>query len=58
MIVKSGKKWFVKTQDGSKTLGTHSTKRDAVRQLQAIESSKKKEKKRVPHPQGKSKYNV
>lgn len=41
-IVRSGNEWLVKTEDGSKTLGHHQSKEDAVKQLQAIEISKHK----------------
>ena len=41
-IVKRGSKWAVVSKDGSKTLGTHDTKEDAVKQLQAIEINKHK----------------
>lgn len=40
MIVKSGSQYKVKTEDGSRTLGTHSSHEDAARQLRAIEASK------------------
>lgn len=40
MVVKSGNKWLVKTEDGSKTLGEHATKEEADKQLAAIEASK------------------
>jgi hypothetical protein len=39
MIVKDGDKWKVTSKDG-KTLGTHSTKKDAQKQLAAVEISK------------------
>jgi hypothetical protein len=42
MIVKKGNKWLVKSSDGKKTLGTHSSKAKALRQLMAVEISKKK----------------
>jgi hypothetical protein len=44
MIIKSGKNWVVKDSSGKKTLGTHSSKKDAAKQLAAIEISKKKRK--------------
>lgn len=39
-IVKHGNKWQVKNKKGTKVLGTHSSKKAAVKQLQAIEISK------------------
>ena len=39
-VLKRGKKWVVTTGDKSRTLGTHSSKKKAVKQLQAIEASK------------------
>ena len=39
MIKKRGDKWVVTTEDG-RTLGTHDTRAEAVRQLQAVEASK------------------
>lgn len=45
MIVKSGKKVLVKTSTGKRTLGTHSSKKAALKQLAAIEISKHKRKK-------------
>lgn len=42
IIVKSGDKFLVKTEDGSKVLGTHSYKKKAEKQLAAIEISKNK----------------
>lgn len=41
MIKKTGTKYSVYTADGSRKLGTHTSKADAVRQLQAIEIAKK-----------------
>ena len=41
MIVKKGKKYLVKTSDGSKVLGTHDNQEDALAQLQATEIAKK-----------------
>lgn len=41
-IEKHGSKWLVKDSKGKKTLGTHPTKEKAIKQLQAIEISKKK----------------
>jgi len=40
MIMKQGSKWLVKNKKGTKTLGTHSSRKKAVKQLQAIEISK------------------
>lgn len=39
-IVKHGKEWQVKNKKGTKVLGTHSSRKAAVKQLQAIEISK------------------
>lgn len=39
-IRKHGDEWQVTTEDGSKVLGTHPTREEAVKQLQAIEISK------------------
>ncbi len=44
MIVKKNNKWEVRDSSGKKVLGTHETKEDAVKQLGAIESSKKRRK--------------
>ena len=40
VIVEENGKWLVKTKDRSKTLGTHDTKEEAEKQLQAIEIHK------------------
>lgn len=40
-ITRRGSKWLVTTEDGSRTLGTHDTKADAVTQLAAVESNKR-----------------
>lgn len=40
IIEQRGDKWFVKTKDGSKILGVHSSKEEALSQLRAIEASK------------------
>ena len=40
MIVKKNNKFVVKDSKGEKVLGTHSTKKAALRQLAAIEASK------------------
>jgi len=40
MIVKKGKKFVVKDSKGEKVLGTHPTRKAALRQLAAIEASK------------------
>ena len=45
MIVKSGKKFLVKDSTGNKTLGSHASRKDALKQLAAIEISKHKRKK-------------
>jgi hypothetical protein len=39
-IMKKGKKFVVTDSAGEKTLGVHDSRKDAVRQLQAIEASK------------------
>lgn len=39
-IQKRGNKFVVTDSSGSKVLGTHDTREDAVNQLQAIEASK------------------
>ena len=46
MIKKKGSKYVVKNKKGTKTLGTHETKKAAKEQLQAIEASKAKRKKK------------
>ena len=40
MIVKEGKKFVVKDSKGEKVLGTHSSRKAALRQIAAIEASK------------------
>lgn len=42
MIVKEGLVWVVKDKTGTKVLGTHRTKKEALAQLYAIEISKRK----------------
>ena len=44
MIVKRGDKWQVRDSSGKKVLGTHDTKQEAVKQLAAVEISKKERK--------------
>jgi hypothetical protein len=39
-IKHSGSKWIVTDKSGKKKLGTHSSRKKAVKQLQAIEISK------------------
>lgn len=46
MIVKSGNKWEVRSADGSKLLGTHTSRASAIAQLIAIEAAKKYRSKR------------
>lgn len=46
MIRKEGNQWVVRTSDGSKVLGRHLTKEEALKQLRAIEVSKQSGKKR------------
>lgn len=43
MIVKQKNQWVVKSKSG-KVLGRHKTKRDAMRQLAAVEANKKSSK--------------
>lgn len=43
MIKKTKSGYNVTTKSGSKVLGKHKTKKEAVKQLQAIEISKKKQ---------------
>lgn len=40
MIKKEGSKWVLYTHDGTKVLGTHKTKKEAVAQEAAINISK------------------
>lgn len=37
MIVKSGNKFLVKSEDGKKTLGTYDSKEEAIKRLRQIE---------------------
>jgi hypothetical protein len=46
MIRESGGKFYVIKHDGTKILGTHSTREKAERQLRAIETHKRKKEKR------------
>lgn len=39
-IRKKGSQWEVTNEKGTKVLGTHPTKEEAVKQLQAIEANK------------------
>ena len=41
-IKKKGSKWVVTNKAGTKTLGTHSTKKAALKQLAAVEAKKKR----------------
>ena len=41
-IARQGSKWVVKPESGDRVLGTHSTKKEALKQLAAIEISKHK----------------
>lgn len=41
MIKHVGKKWVVTDSSGEEILGKHESKREAIKQLQAIEISKK-----------------
>lgn len=47
MIVKKGNKWQVRDSSGKKVLGTHPSKEKALKQLAAVEISKKKKKEKV-----------
>ncbi len=40
MIRKQGKRFVVTTADGTKTLGTHASRKAALAQLRAIEAAK------------------
>lgn len=42
VIRKRGDKWVVLSKDGSKQLGSHASKGEALKQLAAVEISKKK----------------
>ena len=42
MIVKQGNRFLVKSQDGSKQLGAHSTREQAVKRLRQIEMFKRR----------------
>ena len=44
MIKKTKNKWEVLNKDGTKILGIHTDKKDAIQQIIAIEISKKKRK--------------
>lgn len=44
MIKKKGSEYVVTTKSGKKVLGEHKSKKKAVKQLQAIEISKKERK--------------
>lgn len=46
IIVKEDGKYLVKTEDGSRTLGTHDNRKDAEIQLYAIHKSQEREKKK------------
>jgi hypothetical protein len=46
VVVQEGKKWLVKTEDESRTLGTHDNAKDAYAQLYAIEKSKERQQKK------------
>lgn len=41
-VIERNGKWLVTNKSGSKILGTHSNKEDALEQLHAIEISKKR----------------
>ncbi|NBO36754.1 hypothetical protein EBU91_04380 [bacterium] len=47
MIKKQGKSWLVTDSSGKKILGTHPTKEKAIKQLAAVEISKKKRKEQM-----------
>jgi len=46
MIVKEGWKWILYTKDGSRVLGRHSSKLDALKQERAIQASKRRRRSR------------
>ncbi len=46
MILKQGDKYIIKSEDGSKILGTYSTKEEAEKRLHEIEYFKNKGKKK------------
>ena len=46
MVKKVGSKYKLYTQDGSRVLGTHDTRLDAIRQEIAIQESEKREAKK------------
>jgi hypothetical protein len=45
MIKKKGSQWVVTDSTGKKVLGKHKTKKEAQKQIAAVEISKKKKKK-------------
>ena len=45
-VKKKGNKWIVTDKSGKKILGTHDTKKEADRQLRAVEASKSRENKK------------
>lgn len=45
MIKKEGSKWKLYTKDGSRVLGTHPTKKDAILQEIAIKMAQRKKNK-------------
>lgn len=45
MIIKQGDKFVIKSEDGSKTLGTYATKEEAEKRLKQIEMFKAMKKK-------------
>lgn len=45
MVKKVGRKWVLYTKDGSKVLGKHDSRQDAIRQEVAIDISKSKKEK-------------
>lgn len=51
MIKKKGNKWIVMDSSGKKVLGTHQSKDKAMKQLAAVEISKKNKKKEKPQMQ-------
>jgi len=46
MIIKKGRQWILKSKDGKKVLGRHTSKKDAMAQERAIQISQAREQKR------------
>jgi hypothetical protein len=43
IVARKGKKWVLKTKDGSRVLGTHESAQDAYKQEYAIQKSQERE---------------